>query len=285
MPTAAAPRLIPKHELRKIKQQVSKLRKKGHEVWTDEEVEKAGWTTEQSMQSGLLVSQQQQQESWDCGLACVQMVLGALGVMPTQAALTKRIASSSVWTIDLAYLLTEFGVKCELLTATACMDMSTYNGNRFYDEASLSADARRVAQLLHSAATEGVAVTQKTLSATELWNMMREEDTMVIALVDAAILHTRVSVNVKASSATHDFQGHYVLLLGLDDDRGGFYINDPARKDERTFVHAASLEAARLADGTDQDLILCPVYQQPPDLLLSETSPKILRVVGAAVDY
>merc|ERR1719163_1209386 len=34
---------IPKSELKKIKKRVAELRKKGQEIWTDEEIEKEGW--------------------------------------------------------------------------------------------------------------------------------------------------------------------------------------------------------------------------------------------------
>merc|ERR1712070_222829 len=34
---------IPKSELKKLKKRVAELRKKGQEVWTDEELEKEGW--------------------------------------------------------------------------------------------------------------------------------------------------------------------------------------------------------------------------------------------------
>ena len=34
---------IPKSELKKIKKRVADLRKKGQEIWTDEEIEKDGW--------------------------------------------------------------------------------------------------------------------------------------------------------------------------------------------------------------------------------------------------
>merc|ERR1711988_237234 len=42
----SAPKKIPKSELKKIKKQVAALRKQGQEVYTDEEVEKAGFTME-----------------------------------------------------------------------------------------------------------------------------------------------------------------------------------------------------------------------------------------------
>lgn len=68
---------ITKSELRKIKQEVSRLRKKGHEVWTDDEVEKAGYTLDEPVvERGLaaIVRSKKQSKSWDCGLACSEMV-------------------------------------------------------------------------------------------------------------------------------------------------------------------------------------------------------------------
>ena len=41
-----AKKKIPKSELKKSKKRVAELRKKGQEVWTDEEVEKEGFTLE-----------------------------------------------------------------------------------------------------------------------------------------------------------------------------------------------------------------------------------------------
>ena len=273
-------RLIPKHELRKIKQRVAKLRKQGHEIYTDDEVEKDGWVLQHvnPASSGLHVEKEKQKESWDCGLACTQMVLGVLGdAKPSQPSLAQRVDGNSVWTIDLAYLLREYGVEVQYLTTALEVDESEYSGSAFYAP-SLAKDARRVNRLLRVAASEGVDVEHRSLTAAELWNLMSEEETLVIALVDARTLHKRVvptqrgakqaatSSAAAASSlaADSEFMGHYVLLLGLDDERGGFLINDPARDDERTFIHADALEAARHAKGTDEDLLLIPAYQQAP---------------------
>merc|ERR1740138_886456 len=40
------PKKIPKSELKKLKKRVAEMRKKGQEVWTDEEIEKEGFTLE-----------------------------------------------------------------------------------------------------------------------------------------------------------------------------------------------------------------------------------------------
>ena len=132
-------RLVSKAELKRIKQEVAKRRKRGEEVYTDDELDFQGYCTElppeiadggrsgmppkasqQSSSSNsiaMLVPHVEQQEDWDCGLACVGMVLSALGLpleATTQPRLRMRLSSSEVWTIDLAYLLSDFGVDAVL---------------------------------------------------------------------------------------------------------------------------------------------------------------------------
>lgn len=184
------------------------------------------------------------------------------------------------------------------------------------------------------------------LSSADLWNLLAEEETLVIALVDARVLYRRAraaleeggaepaggggssgggssggSFRSRSGSAKErsgsfrarganspreerrvpsrgasskdlaalereevsreeeaaeaeavtaqqqragEFEGHYVLLVGLDGAREGFVVNDPAREDQRTFVAADALEDARRADGTDEDLLLISVYQPAP---------------------
>ena len=274
--------LIPKAELRKIKQRVAKLRKQGHDIWTDDEVASEGWVSEQARKpagGGLLVAKEKQKESWDCGLACAQMVIGVLGdAKPSNRLLQSRVAAPSVWTIDLAYLLSDFKVECQFLTATPELDAEAYKASAFY-ASELDADARRVELLLRAAPSEGVEIQKRTLSAAELWNLMRDEDTLVIALVDARLLHMRGQSNGDPNADSREFMGHYVLIVGLDDERNGYLINDPAREDERTFVPSEQLEAARHAAGTDEDLITISAYQSGVEVPQETSTPKIVAVL------
>ena len=45
---------------------------------------------------------------WDCGLACVAMVLQAAKKKGRLQDLHKRVSSDNVWTIELAYILREY---------------------------------------------------------------------------------------------------------------------------------------------------------------------------------
>lgn len=53
-----------------------------------------------------------QRSYWDCGLACIEMVLQFLNRKHCSfEVLREKIATESIWTIDLAYLLKNFEVE------------------------------------------------------------------------------------------------------------------------------------------------------------------------------
>ena len=81
----------------------------------------------------------------------------------------------------------------------------------------------------------------------------RSADRRSSSHVDLTSLASQQEVHHGGESAS--FAGHYILILGVDDGRSGFIINDPAHDDERRFIPADALEAARHAHGTDEDLI------------------------------
>ena len=278
---------ITKAELRKIKQAVSRMRKKGQDVWTDDEVAAAGYTLDEppregapppSSGMGAVVVKAEQEKNWDCGLACAQMVLLTLGMeeeLATHAAMRARLSSDSVWTIDLAYLLVDFGVKCEYVSATCDVDEASFAGIGFYD-ACIADDAARVRFLFAKAAGEGVAFSRRQLSADQLWNLMRDEDHVVLALVDARSLPVREGRERGIGADVAEFAGHYILVVGLDDSRDGFLYNDPARVETATFISAESLERARRAVGTDEDMIIIPIYQPMPVAPAAEKPSRLL---------
>ena len=131
------------------------------------------------------------------------MVLATLceeGARASQQQLAERVEGKSVWTIDLAYLLVEYGVDVQFWTDCTFVDESEYSGEAFY-ASSLAKDTKRVNRLLGAAAAEGVNVARRTLTAAELWNLMSEEETLVIALVDERVLYRRVIPSRAGSQA------------------------------------------------------------------------------------
>ena len=73
-----------------------------------------------------------------------------------------------------------------------------------------------------------------------------------------------------------------MLLVGLDSASGSYVVKDPARPEEALSVPAARLERARTAHGTDEDLLLVPLDQEPPGAPAKGTALKIQLIMDEA---
>lgn len=194
------------------------------------------------------------------------MVLRALGVPSEACTLDKlkcRVPSSSIWTVDLAYVLNDFGVRFRFRTKTLGVDPS-YKGETFYAP-TLDADSRRVNALFAKAAAADVAIERGSVSSAQLQQLLRQQEHMVMALVDRRYLYRSPSSTVSGlveSCFAHCFSGyvgHYVLLTDYDAQRDGYLLNDPAKPTAgEVFVGSRELDSARRSHGTDEDLILIP---------------------------
>jgi hypothetical protein len=89
------------------------------------------------------------------------LALGSEAAECTLVELRKRLTSSSVWTIDLVFLLASYGCQCEYLTSElgAGADSTARSRSDFYS-GSLADDATRVESLFARAAQEGAAIRQ-----------------------------------------------------------------------------------------------------------------------------
>lgn len=100
----------------------------------------------------------QQTFNWDCGLACVLMVLRTLGsdYCGGVADLEKLCRTTSIWTVDLAYLLNRFSVHFSFLTVTLGANPQ-YSAKNFYRE-QLQEDIDRVDDLFGKALDAGISI-------------------------------------------------------------------------------------------------------------------------------
>nr|KAJ3408809.1 hypothetical protein HK105_003163 [Polyrhizophydium stewartii] len=53
-----------------------------------------------------------------------------------------------------------------------------------------------------------------------------------------------------------EFEGHYIVLIGYDAKKDLFYYRDPAVDAELCCISSSDLEATRMSNGTDHDLIV-----------------------------
>jgi Guanylylate cyclase len=126
----------------------------------------------------------QQDFNWDCGLACVLMVLRGLGAPERCNMDTMRhlCPEQSVWTVDLAHLLHRCGLAVTFCTLTLGANPD-YAEEAFY-RGCLAADVERVNSLFAQAAELGISVQRRSVSLGELRALVSTGQHVAILLVD-----------------------------------------------------------------------------------------------------
>ncbi|KAG4164468.1 hypothetical protein ERO13_A13G017500v2 [Gossypium hirsutum] len=208
---------------------------------------------------------------WDCGLACVLMALSTVGINGYSIQnLAELCCTTSIWTVDLAYLLQKFSVRFSYYTVTFGANPN-YSGETYYKE-HLPSDLVRVDKLFQKAVEAGINILCRSISKEEISRWILSGKYIAIALVDLYKL-SRSWVGDVLIPGFHGndvgYTGHYVVLCGYDAEADEFEIRDPAssrsinlgnnmcRKQDR--ISSKSLEEARKSFGTDEDLLLISV--------------------------
>lgn len=226
---------------------------------------------------GILLPHEQQHFNWDCGITCLRMVLKYFdknrnGELIQQ--FSKMRLRTSVWTIDLAYLLTAFEIKNQLSTITLGVD-ANYADVDFY-ATHLSRDNLRVNQLFRDAHLKGVKVVKESVSMDDIVDFLDKRQPIII-LIDwkkMSCIHCctgpRLSKKLKDSmmevfngsldsetdnKTNRGYQGHYVCLTGVDREKRLIYFSNPSAKHPVCVSSVEEVETARKSYGTDEDLI------------------------------
>lgn len=204
--------------------------------------------------------------NWDCGFACVEMSLRALGVAPQQCSLQNlrtRAPHSSIWTVDLAHVLRDFNIRFRFLTAMPGVN-PLYREEAFY-KATIDADSARVRALFDAAPARDIRIERRSLSSQQLQDLVISGENIVMALVDRRKLYSsrRRSVGgliqtLAQWTASLGYVGHYVLIAAFNAREQTYYLKDPAQSAEPFLVPSDDLDAARFSHGTDEDLIIIP---------------------------
>ncbi|KAH9766782.1 hypothetical protein WN944_017907 [Citrus x changshan-huyou] len=196
--------------------------------------------------------------SWDCGLACVLMVMRTIGINNCNIqGLAEQCCTTSVWTVDLAYLLQKFNVGFSYFTITLGANPN-YSVETFYKE-QLPTDLVRVDMLFQKARSAGIKIECGSISGVEISLMILSGNYIAIALVDQYKLsHSWMEDVIVPGFYGSDsgYTGHYIVICGYDADSDEFEIRDPASCRKHEKVTSKCLEEARKSFGTDEDLLL-----------------------------
>lgn len=196
--------------------------------------------------------------NWDCGLACVLMVLKMLGVEGCDLKyLSQLCQTTSIWTVDLAHLLRHFKVDVAFLTVTIGANPN-FAIETFYKE-NMEEDGERVNMLFEKAPQVGIRVQWRSITGEELSLLILSGGFLAIALVDKRKLsHPWLDELCLADCCglNTGYTGHYVVICGYDMDADEFEIRDPASSSTSGRISLDALDEARKSFGTDEDLLL-----------------------------
>lgn len=213
--------------------------------------------------------------NWDCGLACVLMILRALGACRQSFTTLRTLCpTTSIWSIDLAHLLRQFGLHVTFYTVTIGANPH-YANEKFYME-TMQEDEHRVRRLFQDAAPAGIHVEQRSVRVDELQQLLLSGLWLVLALVDKRQLvwaesgsrrgpswgtSAEVAINQAVGTVDPVYTGHYIVLCGYCSQTDCFYAKDPAAEAETVSLPSGVVEVARRAFGTDEDLLLVALPQ------------------------
>ncbi|OAY46175.1 guanylyl cyclase 1 isoform X1 [Manihot esculenta] len=199
-----------------------------------------------------------QLHSWDCGLACVLMALNTIGINNCSIqALAELCCTTSIWTVDLAYLLQKFSVQFSYFTVTIGANPN-YSAETFYKE-QLPTDLVRVDMLFQKAREEGINIQCRSINEKEISLLILSGKYIAIALVDQYKLSRSWMEDIILSGlngSNSNYTGHYVVICGYDAGTDEFEIRDPASSRKSQRISSKCLEEARKSFGTDEDLLL-----------------------------
>mmetsp|Transcript_43864 Transcript_43864/g.73040 ORF Transcript_43864/g.73040 Transcript_43864/m.73040 type:complete len:285 (-) Transcript_43864:166-1020(-) len=200
--------------------------------------------------------------NWDCGLACVLMVLRTLGVNKCDLRILRQLCNTtSIWTVDLAHLFARFGVAVHFCTITVGANPEFAKESFYMD--TIQEDGRRVERLFRDAAECGITIQCRSLAIEEIQDRLLSGHWLLIALVDKRKLSPPQCLS-QCCGIGSGYTGHYVVVCGYDADRQEFELRDPASSSALLVVSESGFEDARKAFGTDEDILL--VSRAAPDL-------------------
>lgn len=218
-----------------------------------------------------------QQEEWDCGLACAKMILQYCGIQGesddrVNTACQQIGIKEAVWTIDLAHLMTLFGVKHDFYTVTFGVDPS-YNTVGFYtsERFSFSEEQMRINELFKTAAEKGISAAKRSLDREEILRRLKEGHPAIV-LIDASILScqtcdSKMSLDCcnpvclqsdddeGVEDTEHGYAGHFIVACGYNQEKEQIFYKNPARNVDLCCCSFDNFDSARKSHGTDEDIL------------------------------
>ncbi|XP_006819996.1 protein GUCD1-like [Saccoglossus kowalevskii] len=211
-----------------------------------------------------------QQTQWDCGLACAQMALrhhlqDSYSVEQFTAICQDLDFNESVWTIDIAHIMTKYNIKHHLYTQTLGVD-SRYKKQDFYED-TFDEDEKRVNNLFSNAEHLGIKAIKRSVTLREIHQHLSENH-IAIVLVNSDLLKCKIcreelELNQEGSSwhwmfsccTSTSYAGHFIVVCGYDKTEKTIFYKNPSSYSELCICSSKDFDKARKSYGTDEDIL------------------------------
>ncbi|CAH1800809.1 unnamed protein product [Owenia fusiformis] len=201
-----------------------------------------------------------QEQSWDCGLACMQMVCRFLGKDDSKITedCKKLNIPTSIWTIDLALLAQYYGIQHKFTTVTLGVDKS-YATESFY-QSKLDTDEKRVNALFTGAEDKGLIIEKRSVETDDILKHIASGNILII-LVDWCHLYCNwcdrqcVSMCGNIGKCFKSYHGHYIVVCGYNKDQRTVQYKNPSYNEELCCCSLSAFDTARKSFGTDEDIL------------------------------
>lgn len=212
----------------------------------------------------VVASHVRQSETWDCGIACLQMILGS-GV--SYNLIRNAIGNTqSIWTADLVWYLYRNPQQRRCWFVTKSLWPNPEWKQLAYYQPAYAQDCPRVTQRVwemqqqqQQASNVSLLQRNSSLSLNVVKELVQRDDCVAMALVDHSILVLLLLMNHQQPSTGH-YVGHYIVLTGIvqddtTDHNDFFVVHNPATDEAPTYVSMETFERAWRAHGTDEDIV------------------------------
>lgn len=207
---------------------------------------------------GPNIKHMRQCRSWDCGLACVQMVvrLCTKKKMKFQEISNLCNNTTSIWTIHLSSALLQCNVP-HLITTTCAGVNQDLESLSFYRN-HIAHESLEVLSLFDVSIESGIKIIERGYTAENFRTLLLTRRVVLILLVDNRGLRCTDCGCMKRNWLSCGFTGHYVVISSYDVDRESFVYHDPADRVSTCWMLLDHFDQCRLVKGTDEDVVVVP---------------------------
>ena len=200
----------------------------------------------------------QQQQDWDCGIACFRMAQrwhGSDTFSPLESPYLQSFYEkcTPLWTIDIFVGLVESGLKDVSFMFTTTLGIAPLHRENSWYANHLDNDVERVDGQFRRAAQQGWNIRETKFDLMTFCSMTLSKQINMVAAIILICSNTLKAYPKKAEK----YAGHYIFLIGYDPNTDeALYLDPSLFSSDVQRAPIITLDAAFSEPGTDHDIIV-----------------------------